>query len=216
MKALVILWSLALAQDVPPPRVHYVLDATTTKTGQVAVEMTMQNFAADEITVAMPVWRPGSYRLQNYPDRVKDVTAAAGGASLDVEALDKKTWKIKGVGKRDVTVRYALAPAKQDCTAEHYFVEGPGTYLYATEYKHAACSVRFKLPDGWKPGGGLTDLGDGIFGARDYDTFADCPTELGAFEHHEFKVDGVTFELVVHTPGKWDSAGTIAMLKKVV
>jgi len=213
LSAILAAASVAAAQEPAAPKVNYVLDATDTKSGS-SVEMTIQNLPLDEVTVAIPVWRPGSYRLQNYPDRVKDVTATAGGAKLEIEALDRKTWKIKGVGKREVKVAYRLTPPKQDCSADHYFIEGPGTYLYVVDNKHAACTVRFKLPGGWKAGGGLSDLGDGVFGARDYDTFADCPTELGKFELHEFKVDGVLYQFVVHTPGKWDHEPLIAATKK--
>jgi predicted metalloprotease with PDZ domain len=207
---------VAVAQEAAAPKVNYVLNATDTKSGSVAVEMTIQNLPVDELTVAIPVWRPGSYRLQNYPDRVRDVTATAGGAKLEIEALDKKTWKVKGVGKREVKVAYRLSPSKDECSGDHCFIDGPGTWLYIVDHKEAACTARFTLPDGWKVGSGLSDLGDGIFGARDYDTFADCPTELGKFELHEFKQDGALYQLVVHTPGKWDSEALISSTKKFV
>ena len=49
--------------------------------------------------------------------------------------------------------------------------------------------IEFSLPDGWKVGTGLEPDGP-LYKARDYDTFIDCPTELGRFELYTFEADG--------------------------
>ncbi len=214
---LALLPSVAYAQEaVPPVKVNYVVDAMDARNGNAWIDMTIQNLPVEEVTVAIPAWRPGSYRILNFHTRIKDVTASAGGAKLDVEPVDKQTWKVKGIGKREATVRYRVTPDRDAIGADHYFMDGPGTFFYIPEHKSAACTVRYKLPEGWKAASGLSDLGDGIFGARDYDTFADCPTELGPFEMLTFKQDGVTYEVAVHAAGKYDSAGLIASIKKIV
>ncbi len=206
--------------SVPPVKVHYVVDATDAAAGNATVEMTIQNLFADEVTVAIPAWRPGSYRLLNYHQYVKEVTASQGGKARDVAVVDKQTWKVAGLGKKDVTVKYKLKPPAKapysNISREHYFVDGPGTYFYIVDRKEATCTVRFKLPEGWKAGSGLRDLGDGIFGERDYDTFVDCPTELGPFELFTFKEGKATYDCVVHATGKWDSKGLLSVLPKIV
>ncbi|MBI2931292.1 MAG: M61 family metallopeptidase [Planctomycetes bacterium] len=208
--------SVCVGQDaVPPVAVHYVVDAAEAGKGTVGIEMEIRNLRADEVTVAIPAWRPGSYRLLDYGRRVRDVTARAGGIALDVRSVDKQTWKVTGIGKRDVTLRYRLTPDRVHIGPDHYFLEGPGTYFYVVDRGPVACTVRFKVSEGWGIGTALEDLGDGLYGARDYDTFADCPVELGKFESHAFVQDGVTYELVVHSIGKWDSPGLLEAIKGI-
>jgi len=83
------------------------------------------------------------------------------------------------------------------------------------KHKEAPCSVGFTLPDGWRVGTGLE--GDGpLYRARDYDTFIDCPTELGRFELHSFEVDGARYDLVIHAKGPVDGEKLTEMCRKIV
>jgi len=207
--ALLLLVSAAHSQqDAPRVKVEYVVDVREAAKGAVWVDMTVRH-PPDDLKVAIPVWRPGTYRLQDYPQRVREIAAA--GAKL--ETLDAQTWRVPS-GGRDTTIRYRLSPDAEDVRG-HAFIEGPATYLYAVDHKDAPCTVRFVMPDGWKAATGLDDLGDGLFGARDYDTFADCPAELGVFDRRAFETAGATWEFVVHSDAEYDGRGLETDLREL-
>src|SRR5262249_27547626 len=95
------------------------------------------------------------------------------------------------------------------------FIAGPDTYFYLVNHKDAPCSVGFTMPDGWKVGTGL-DADGPLYKARDYDTFIDCPTELGRFELYTFEADGATFAIVVHAQAPAEGAKISDMCRRIV
>jgi predicted metalloprotease with PDZ domain len=202
------------AQDSTPRlEIAYEVDVTKPETGVVRVTMKILRNTADEIDVSMPTWNPGSYRLQPHYRNVRNFTARTTDRA-PFRQLDEMTWRIQA-GKRDVTVEYEVGVPSDRLDKDHYFFEGPSLYMYVVDGKDAPCRVSFKLPEGWKVGTGL-DSKDGWYSARDYDTFIDCPTELGRFALHEFQQDGVRYEIVVHSIGDYDVQGLIDCCRKIV
>jgi len=215
--ALLLAVAPARAQDsVPRTSLAFEVDATQPEGGSVKVAMTVLQNAQDEVQVSIPAWAPGAYRIVKYAKAVKNVTAAGkDGGKLEVAPVDDQTWKVKTGRAGTFTVRYELAVEKGRMDKDHCFLAGPDTYFYLVGKKETPCSVRFRLPEGWKVGTGLDPEGD-LFKARDYDTFIDCPTELGKFELLEFDEDGARFQLVIHAKGPVDGKRLLEMCRKIV
>lgn len=214
---------LGAQESVPPLRIAYVVDVTDPKGGQIVVDMTIENNRHREITLGLPVWRPGSYRLQQYRKALQfPFEAKADGRSIDVkETGHQSVWTISPGAATTVSIRYKMRPRDVasltiNLTEKHYFLEGPSLYFHAKEAMNAPHRVRFKLPSGWRVASGLKPTGDDEHEARDYDTFIDCPTELGTFDLHKFVHDGVTFELAVHAEGKVDAERLVEVHRKIV
>ncbi len=213
--ALLFLSSAVPAQDsVPRLEVAFEVDVTRPDTGAVHVVMKILNNTAEHVDVAIPCWSPGSYRLLNYYEGIKNVTSPGG-----VSAVDKMTWRIQARGST-VTVEYDVEATRSresrvHSDGEHCYLEGPATYFYVVGHKEAPCSVRFQIPEGWKIATGLESR-DGGYAARDYDTFADCPTEIGKFDLHEFREDGALYQIAVHSVGKYDGEGLVEVCRKIV
>jgi predicted metalloprotease with PDZ domain len=165
----------------------------------------------------MPAWAPGAYRIVTYGKALKNLKASRPGGTeaLPVKAVDEQTWEVDSDGAPVFAVTYELAVERSRMDADHCYVAGPDTYLYVEGRKDLPCRVRFKLPAGWDVGTGLDKDGD-VYHARDYDTFIDCPTELGKFERLAFQEDGATYELVIHAKGPVDGPRLVSMCRKIV
>ena len=229
MKRALVLFLLLLApplhaQDAAPPpvAVSYTLDVTEPKSGLAKVEMVVENNRDEEVTVGIPVWAPGRYQVASYYLGVKDLEAEIAGAKVEVSATDHKSlWKVKTGGAASFKVRYTLKPAevptfRNHLTADHYELQGPSAWLYVKDRINGPHKATFKLPEGWKVGTGLTKAGPSTYEARDYDTFIDCPVELGTFALHSFEQEGVTYELVVHHTEDFAVAKLIDVTRKFV
>jgi predicted metalloprotease with PDZ domain len=213
-RALLVLFPLLFAaaqESAPPVSVSYTLDVTKPESGTAAVEMRVENNRDDEVTLGIPVWAPGSYRVVSYYLGVQNLEAEVGGKKVEVAATDHRSqWKLKTGGAASFTIRYTLKPQdvpplRGHLTADHYDLQGPSAWLHVKDRLNGPHKVTFKLPPEWKAGTGLEKLGEATFGARDYDTFIDCPIELGTFDLHSFTHGGVTYELVVHATEPFDT-----------
>jgi predicted metalloprotease with PDZ domain len=214
--SLLFLASAPAQEAVPRLSVSYAVDASNPEGGKIRVAMTVRHNVEAEVRVSIPAWAPGAYRIVKYSKQVWNVEAAGrDGMKLEVDAVDPQTWKVKTGGAERFTVSYELSVEKLRMDKDHCFIAGPDTYFYLVNHKDAPCSVGFSLPDGWKVGTGLEADGP-AYRARDYDTFIDCPTELGRFELYSCEVEGVTYELVVHAKGPVDGPKLTEMCRRIV
>ena len=209
--------------DAPPVAVTYTLDVTQPKSGEAKVEMLVENNRDEEVTLGLPVWAPGSYRVVSYHLGVRDLEAEVAGKKVEVTATDHKSlWKLKTGGAPKFKVRYTLKPSevmpiRENLTEEHYDLQGPSAWLFVKDRLNGPHRVSFKLPTGWKVGTGLKKSKTGsAYEERDYDTFIDCPIELGKFALQEFKEGGVDYELVIHAAGEVAVAKLVEVCKKIV
>src|SRR5688572_29098623 len=111
---------LLAAQDEAPPRVAvaFTLDATDTgydpkkpASGSVRIEMAVENNRDEEVTLGLPVWMPGRYRVVAHYLAVGDLEAEVSGKKVPVDKTDHRSlWKVKTGGASRFTVRYTLKP----------------------------------------------------------------------------------------------------------
>ena len=199
----------ATAQEsVPPVEVLYVVNVQEPLSGRVEVRMKVKNNRQEYVEVTLPRWNPGSYRFQDHYKTVQNITSEHGATKIA-----KSTWRIPAK-KTDVTIKYTIAVARKNLDAKHFFFEAPSLYMYVVGQKQATHSVRFLLPANWKVATGLLE-GKGFYYARDYDTFIDCPTELGQFTLLEFQEDNVLYQLAIHSVGDIDEEGLIEVCRKI-
>jgi predicted metalloprotease with PDZ domain len=193
-----------------PERVAYELTFGPGRT-TAAIAMQITGLARDEVTVAMPAWKPGSYELVDCARQVANLEARAGDAQLPVARREPSRWTIRCAGHGELTVRYDLKVVRNGLgMAERvetdagwekrhpaWMFEGPATWLYVDGALGVPHSVRFVLPAAWQVATGLAQLAERTWGAADYDTFADCPVHVGTFERLEFTAGGVPHEIVL-------------------
>lgn len=180
----------------------------------------------DRIVVAVPLWRPGSYRYQNYGKRIRGIRAVDDeGLVRTVRPLDGRTWEVSTEGADALTISYSL-PATNDAEPDltpSIHLDGPATWLYLQEGVHYPVTVRFALPSkDWGVATGMRkdeSLGRFTYRAPNYDVLADCPTILGAFEEHRFSQHGADFSVVLggRVPDErdFDREGLVSAIEKI-
>ena len=178
------------------------------------IRMTLAGVTADEIRVAMPIWRPGSYTVQSFEEAVSDVTATAAGEQLSITYPDpdRGVWAVATGGHQRFVIEYKLqlrghgiGPPQRLRTEEGtsrgyrtYLLQGPATWLYVEGHLDVPHSVTFDLPEEWGVATGMTRTEDPRrYTCPDYDVFADCPMHLGVFERLSFEVHDVEHEVIL-------------------
>jgi predicted metalloprotease with PDZ domain len=213
--SLLLLSSLPAQESAPRLAVSYVVDVTNPESGKIHVVMTVHNNIEDDVQVSIPAWAPGAYRIVKYSKALWNLAASRDEQKLEVVSVDDQTWTVKAAHAGRFAVAYDLTIDRARMDKDHCFLAGPDTYLYLVKHKDSPCSVAFTLPEDWKVGTPLDSDGV-VYKARDYDTFIDCPTELGRFELHSFEVDNATYDLVIHAKGPVDGDKLAGMCRRIV
>jgi predicted metalloprotease with PDZ domain len=170
------------------------------------VRMTIPNPAPDT-QVAIPAWN-ALYQVRDFSYRVRDVKAFAGGttgAPLDLEEIDKQTWKLAAEsGSPQATVSYTIewddaGPFNSQLNEHHAFVNFAEVLMYVPDRRAEAVSVAFDdVPADWHS---VAELHAGAeansFSADSYDKLVDAPVEIGKSEQFAFDQSGAHFRVVV-------------------
>jgi predicted metalloprotease with PDZ domain len=160
----------------------------------------------------LPAWIPGSYMIREFARNIVRITALAGGRKLDLEKLDKHTWRA-APARGPVELAYEvyawdLSVRAAHLDESHGFFNGTSVFLLPIGLEHEPCTVDILPPAGdryadWRVATGLTPargtrrLGFGTYQATNYDELIDCPVEMGTFELGRFEVLGVPHEIAV-------------------
>ncbi len=163
------------------------------------VEMSIKGIREPAVSVSMPAWSPGIYRIENYARNVQDFHAAnSRNQPLKWEQTDKQTWRVTKPAAEDLEIRYQVfSPLLTDQMAD---LAPPATFMYVAGQKHVPCSLKYNVPGGWKVHTALEKKGDRYY-AGDYDIFIDAPAFIGEFKVIEFDAGGAHHHLVLSKPG---------------
>ncbi len=163
------------------------------------VEMDIRGIHDDTISVAMPAWAPGAYRIRDYARNVQgfQVRTRSGRRILGWQKTDKQTWEISKQPADDIIVAYELYSDRLNY--EMADISGPATYMYVVGQKHVGVALRYEKPGDWDVYTGL-ERRRGAYRASDYDIFIDAPAFVGEFKVLEFESADVPYRLVFSDP----------------
>ena len=179
-----------------------------------------------ELVLEMPAWN-ALYQIRDFSSRIQQLTAQSGARSLNVEKLDKLTWRSDGEGT--VTVRYAIfwdspGPFASQLNDEHAFMNPAMVFLYVPSRRSEDILLSIAdLPARWRVATTLSAFegqpgaarGPGLFIAPNYDALADAPVEVGTFA--EFAIPNVTPPIRVAVHGdNWNQPEVESTLRKIV
>jgi predicted metalloprotease with PDZ domain len=158
------------------------------------IEMSIKGIRETSVSVSMPAWSPGMYRIENYARNVQNFRASnMRNQSLKSEQTDKQTWRIVKQPADDVEIQYQVFSTQ--LTDQMADIAPPATFMYVVGQKHVPYTVKYNAPGGWKVYTGLEKKGDRYF-ATDYDIFIDAPAFIGEFKVLEFETGGARHYLV--------------------
>ncbi|MCC6659472.1 MAG: M61 family metallopeptidase [Phycisphaerales bacterium] len=213
MLSLLALASVVLVLPAEPP-VEYVVRLGDARSQVVHVSMVVRGVEANQLDVALPVWRPGRYEVINPAGSVRTLSAHDGeGRVLRADKIASSTWRIalpdRGAG--GVTVDYdlyanSLGDRTRHADSTHAFLSPATVFLFRpglTGPEGGPLRIRIDAPEGWGVATGLSPEADDprVLTAPSYDVLADSPIEIGEQERVTFGVGGVPHEIVVWHPG---------------
>src|SRR5205085_8122833 len=152
------------------------------------VELQVESRGAEALDVRLPVWTPGSYLVREHQRHVDGLRAEGDGRELQVEKVDKQTWRVRTSGARAIRIGYRLhcfelTVRTNHVDGTHAFLNPSATCAFVVGREHEPCEVRPSIPGGWKAWVALP-FEDGAFRAQDYDELADSPFEIGSEGSH--------------------------------
>src|SRR2546421_508686 len=169
------------SQNQMPPRgvsIEYTLTIASPVSHLYDVEIQIKGIREGSVSVSIPAWSPGMYRIENYARNIEDFRATnTRNQPLKWDKTDKQTWRVTKANADDVSVRYQVfSTALADDMAD---VAPPTIFMYVVGQKHVPCTLNYKAPAGWKVYTGLEKKG-GRYYASDYDIFIDAPAFAGS------------------------------------
>jgi predicted metalloprotease with PDZ domain len=151
----------------------YVFRIAQPETRRIEVELSVEARGASSLDVRLPVWTPGSYLVREHQRHVDGLRAGAeDGRELEVEKVDKHTWRIDSGGARTVRVLYRLhcfelTVRTNHVDATHAFLNPSAAAVFVVGREQEPCSVRLQMPHSWRAWVALPFVeGDGSAGDR--------------------------------------------------
>ena len=189
-------------------RVDYTVAVTSTSEQLFHVTADVKNVNQNSLDLALPVWTPGWYTIENYfKNCLRFKITDSKGARVQPTMIRKQTWRVdtKGINSLKIEFDYranVLALNQAKITSDYAFFTGTELFLEAMGHRSSPSTVKFQVPSGWRIVSSLKETSDPMtFTAPDYDTLVDCPSEMGNFDLATFDVDGKPHYLVVTPKG---------------
>lgn len=218
---LVALCSAAIsAQQSPLASIHYrlTMPRPASHLFGVSIEVALpEGVAADYLDFQMPRWSPGRYAVFDFAKNVQEVQAAAGicpppgrcdMAMRPVTRLDDQTWRVRLNGSKSLTFTYKvfgddLSGTFSQLDERHATFNGGSVFMYIVGHKPDPVKLSVDPPKGWRVvNGASASMDQREFSFPNYDILIDTPTEVSPdWTMDEFKVDGKTYRVVVHSLG---------------
>ena len=216
-------------QDVRLASISYglMMERPVSHLFQVKIEAEMaEGSSAEYLDFQMPRWSPGRYSVFDFAKNVQEVSAISSNrrgfgnhpvAIAPVIRIDDQTWRIMTLGNRILEVTYKvfgddLSGTFSQLDARHATFNGGSVFMYIVGHKQDPVKLSIAPPKGWRIINGASEsAGQREWSFANYDLLIDTPTEISPdWTMDEFKVDGKTYRVVVHSLG--DEGGRRAAL----
>ncbi|HEX8174442.1 MAG TPA: PDZ domain-containing protein [Pyrinomonadaceae bacterium] len=184
---------------------------------EVSIEVELAGKAAGSVDFQIPRWSPGRYAVFDFSKNVQEFRAQGrpcainqrcGLLPLTAMRADDQTWRVDARGAQTLVVSYKvfaddLSGTFSQLDERHANFNGASIFMYMAGQKQQAVSLQIEPPQGWRIINGRTErLDQRRWLFPNYDIMIDTPTEIAPdWTMEEFKVDGKTYRVVVHSFG---------------
>jgi len=212
-------FGVALAQE-QPLKIDYRLGMShpSSHLFEVTIEIGLPaDTKTNSLDFQMPKWSPGRYAVFDFAKNVQEVQAAAGicppnsrcdMAMRPVTRVDDQTWRVPFMNSSSLTITYKvfandLSGTFSQLDARHANFNGGCVFMYVVNHKQDPVSLSINAPKSWHIVSGRTESKDKTeFQFPNWDIMIDTPTEIAPdWTEDDFKVDGKTYHVVVHSLG---------------
>jgi len=212
-------FGVALAQE-QPLKIDYRLGMShpSSHLFEVTIEIGLPaDTKTNSLDFQMPKWSPGRYAVFDFAKNVQEVQAAAGicppnsrcdMAMRPVTRVDDQTWRVPFMNSSSLTITYKvfandLSGTFSQLDARHANFNGGCVFMYVVNHKQDPVSLSINAPKSWHIVNARTESKDKTeFQFPNWDIMIDTPTEIAPdWTEDDFKVDGKTYHVVVHSLG---------------
>ena len=165
--------------------------------------------------LSLPSWIPGSYMIRDFAKNIVNIKAQSNNKSLNIDKLDKSTWKIEAVSSA-IIVEYdvyawdlSVRSAHFDMT--HAFFNGTSLFLMPHGFEHEPANITInKILETSKNTDYSTwhittslkkddvdKSGFGQYHANNYDDLIDHPVEIGSHSEFSFSVNNTKHKMAL-------------------
>lgn len=204
-------------------KIKYTISFHNPSTHYCEITVTAPTNGKNILEFGLPVWTPGSYKLREYSRHIDKVRAEDGnGKGLHCEKVNKNSWKVATTESEDVVISYRaycndLTVRSSEINSDHAFLIGTNIFMFVRGMLDAECELKINPHKDWKKiSTGLTKVSNNLYSAVDYDTFVDCPIEIGNQKILEFEVDGKKHYISIYGRGNYDPDKLVTDFKKIV
>lgn len=198
----------------------------------VGVRMRVSNITTPQITVVMPVWSPGSYKVRDYAGHitVEGVFAAANSEQrvTNYDLGDKTSMVIDCQGASEIVIDYVVYCNERTVRTNHVnrfhaFVVPPALLMYVEGRMDEIHHVLLKHDAALWPNVSTqlspvrpADASGVLLGALNYDILADSPIEIGDHVVKTFTHAGALHELAIASTHTLDADWLVEQLKRII
>jgi predicted metalloprotease with PDZ domain len=176
----------------------------------------------DKLTLALPNWIPGSYKVRDFISFLNDFgVATTKGAALPFEWIAKNRVRIATRGSKTVVVTYTYFGNERSVRQSHinrfHAFLNPATCMMYVEGRTDEIH-HVTLDHGWKEvSTALSPVNrKGTYGALNYDILADSPLEIGDHYVGRFTAHGAEHEIAITGSGDVDHEWLVEQVKVIV
>ena len=168
-----------------------------------SVNMVVEDISERLITLVMPAWTPGSYRIRDFSGRVRRLIASdASGGHLKVQKTDKSSWRVYNGDSRSAVINYEVFSGEITARTSfvdhrHALINGASLFLYVDGYIEQTSEIAISVPEGWIVTTVLERISENRFRSINYDILVDSPLLIGDQKVISFKVDGKDHDIAV-------------------
>ncbi len=211
--------SSAATSPAEPYRIGYQLSMPNPASHLFEVRLTVETpKPVEAVDFQMPMWSPGRYAVFDFAKNVQEFESVSGFCPPEAKCkrpplaftrLDTQTWRVFPREAQSLTVTYKffandLSGTFSQLDARHANFNGGALFMYVVGHKPDPVRLSIDAPAGWRIINAATERADQReWEFPNYDILIDTPTEIAPdFTVDEFKVDGKTYRVMVHSFGE--------------
>jgi predicted metalloprotease with PDZ domain len=219
----IIVGLLVCVSAICKPSVEYHLGFPNAVHHEAEVTATFRGVPQPLLEVLMSRSSPGRYALHEFAKNVYQFRAnSAKGESLGVTRPNPYGWNVAAKGET-VIVHYTVFGDHADGTyagidQTHAHLNLPAILVWARGFENAPAQVTFEIPagSGWRVATQLKPEADGSWTAPSLEWLMDSPVELSTHAVAEWKVEGQSFRMAVHSRESDDAVKAVAKKAQAV
>ena len=197
------------------PNTHYF---------DVTLDLRVSRPGDEGLYLAMPVWTPGHYLVEDFSRFVLDLKAIdrVTGESLITTKRAKNRWLVEAGLSEDVRIEYSVYAFSYDVDKSyldqsHALINGASVFLYPEGMEASGITLTLVPNPEWKNvSTGLERLTEWDFAAANYDILVDSPIEVGNQRMDSFNVEGIEHEVSMFGSAPTSVEKFVVDLKSIV